>query len=573
MSYISLYRKWRPQTFDDMIGQEHIVKTLKNAIEMERITHAYLFTGPRGTGKTSTAKIFAKALNCADGPTIKPCGKCVSCLAVKDGSAMDVIEIDAASNRGIDEIRDLREKVKYLPSQGRYKVYIIDEAHMLTTEASNALLKTLEEPPSHTIFILATTEPNRILGTIISRCQRFDFKRLTVSQLSAHLSNVAEKSEIMIEPAAVSFIARRAEGGVRDALSILEQAASWSDNDVTLASVSSLLGISNHQKVDEFVNGLGEKSVGDVIRIFREVIDDGGEPKQFLYDVIERLRNILVVKECPDVPTLIDSIDEEVPSIRRQADLFSKNDVVKALVRLSAAEQEVRRSANPKLTLELSFVSLCDEDDIGSLLNRIQKIESIIFSGKMSFGEVKQRSDVPGGASRTPVQPAVTKTMSPIGKEDRDAPQIKSNAEIKNTESTAAVDTNHGGKTFPQGSDSHKGQMRISEEQWKEILAVIRANNMPLYAFMEPVVETFVNDGVMRIGFKTGWPVHVKKVSEPKNMAVIAEAASQVLGRKLECNVYVVEEHSTTDITDLPNDSVMTKAVEFFNPIEVKLKE
>lgn len=573
MSYISLYRKWRPQTFDDMIGQEHIVKTLKNAIEMERITHAYLFTGPRGTGKTSTAKIFAKALNCAEGPTITPCGECVSCLAVKNGSAMDVIEIDAASNRGIDEIRDLREKVKYLPSQGRYKVYIIDEAHMLTTEASNALLKTLEEPPSHTIFILATTEPNRILGTIISRCQRFDFKRLTVSQLSTHLSNVADKSGIRIEPAAVSFIARRAEGGVRDALSILEQAASWSDNDVTLVSVSSLLGISNHQKVDEFVKGLGEKSVGDVIRIFREVIDDGGEPKQFLYDVIERLRNILVVKECPDVPSLIDSIDEEVPSIRRQADLFSKNGVVKALVRLSAAEQEVRRSANPKLTLELAFVSLCDEDDIGSLINRVQKIESIISSGNVNFGEVRQRPNVPGGASRTPVQPAATKTTLAEGKWDRrDDLQITSNVEATRPENAAVVGTD-GGKTYLQELDAHKGQMRIPEEQWKEVLAVIRANNMPLYAFMEPVVETFVNDGVMRIGFKPGWPVHVKKVSEPKNMAVIAEAASQVLGRKLECTVYVVEEHSTTDMTDLPNDSVMLKAVEFFNPTEVKLKE
>ena len=239
MAYVALYRKWRPKTFSDLVGQEHVSRTLSQAIETGRVGHAYLFSGPRGTGKTSTAKILAKALNCEQGPTTEPCNECESCRRVNDGTSMDVFEIDAASNRGIDEIRDLRETVKFAPANGKYKVYIIDEVHMLTSEAFNALLKTLEEPPERVVFILATTEVHKVPATIQSRCQRYDFKRIAVREIAERLRYVAENSEIKAEDAALALIARESAGGMRDALSTLDQCASLAEEQVT-EKVSSL---------------------------------------------------------------------------------------------------------------------------------------------------------------------------------------------------------------------------------------------------------------------------------------------------------------------------------------------
>ncbi|MEM5794931.1 MAG: DNA polymerase III subunit gamma/tau, partial [Bacillota bacterium] len=247
MAYIALYRQWRPQDFEQLVGQEHISTTLKNAITSNRIAHAYLFSGPRGTGKTSTAKIMAKALNCLQGPTIHPCNACDRCKRIIDGSSMDVLEIDAASNRGIDEIRELREKVKFTPVDGRYKVYIIDEVHMLTTEAFNALLKTLEEPPAHAIFILATTEPHKIPATILSRCQRYDFRRIDSEAISGRLLKVLQEMSIEAEPEALGVIARFAEGGLRDALSILDQCIAFSGDRITVEDVRSMLGLAGDE--------------------------------------------------------------------------------------------------------------------------------------------------------------------------------------------------------------------------------------------------------------------------------------------------------------------------------------
>ena len=252
MAYVALYRTWRPQNFDSVVGQPHIVRTLTNAIEKNKIAHAYLFSGPRGTGKTSTAKILAKALNCTHGPTTDPCGTCEACRKITEGTSMDVLEIDAASNRGIDEIRGLRETVGFLPVDGRYKVYIIDEVHMLTTEAFNALLKTLEEPPPHILFILATTEPHKIPATIHSRCQRYDFRRISASDIEARLGEVIDHLDLTIEPAAVRLIADAAEGGMRDALSLLDQCITTSDDTITAADVENLLGRDQPQKPQKF---------------------------------------------------------------------------------------------------------------------------------------------------------------------------------------------------------------------------------------------------------------------------------------------------------------------------------
>ena len=361
MAYIALYRRWRPGSFKDLVGQTAVSRTLSHAISAGRIAHAYLFSGPRGTGKTSTAKILAKSLNCEKGPTPEPCGVCKNCTKIADGTALDVFEIDAASNRGIDEMRDLREKVKFTPAEGRYKVYIIDEVHMLTTEAFNALLKTLEEPPAHVVFILATTEPHKVPATIQSRCQRFDFRRITVEEIEARLAYVAQEMKIPCEKEALRLIARQADGGMRDALSLLDQCASLDGDTLTAACVEENLGLIGHEPIYRLTKAIGERAKGEVLETIAELLALGKDPMQLLAELTLHLRSLMIY-EAAGALAALNLADDTGAALEEQKALFTQAQIMAMIARLHEAMAELRWTPQPRITLEVALLSLCREN-------------------------------------------------------------------------------------------------------------------------------------------------------------------------------------------------------------------
>lgn len=377
MAYVALYRKWRPQGFDSLVGQEAVRTALTNALETGRIAHAYLFAGPRGTGKTSTAKILAKAVNCEHGPTPNPCNKCQNCVRINDGTSMDVFEIDAASNRGIDEIRDLREKVAFAPVNGRYKVYIIDEVHMLTTEAFNALLKTLEEPPPHVIFILATTEPHKIPATIHSRCQRFDFKRVTDSDIVKRLREVADGSGIAADDDALQLIAVQADGGMRDALSLLDQCGVMAER-VSAETVRSVLGIVGREALRELVKAVGEGNVPESLELLEALLAGGKDVKQIITELAEYLRAVLLYKASPEYREIY--LTDTKEAIAAMEGLFSTDRLMAAQERLHQCMLELRQSVRGRIAAEMCLFDLCrvEGSTLAALTARVEKLEAML---------------------------------------------------------------------------------------------------------------------------------------------------------------------------------------------------
>lgn len=356
MAYVALYRRWRPSDFDALVGQDTIKQTLVNALTGGHIAHAYLFAGPRGTGKTSTARILAKALNCDKGPTPKPCGECHNCQSIAEGTSMDVLEIDAASNRGIDSIKELRDKIAFAPVDGRYKVYIIDEVHMLTTEASNALLKTLEEPPENVVFILATTDPQKVLPTIHSRCQRFDFHRVTVEEITKHLGDVAKKSDIVADEEALRLIAIEAEGGMRDALSLLDQCAVMSPR-VTVDSVKDTLGIVGREALRDLVAVIGQKNGAKAIEMSHTLLMQGKEVNRILSELAEYLRALMLYQTIPDYEEIYLVDDKE--HLAANAKYFDNERIMAATEYIALSLANIKQSLRPRIFLELSILHLC----------------------------------------------------------------------------------------------------------------------------------------------------------------------------------------------------------------------
>ena len=410
MAYQTLYLRWRPSSFDTLVGQVPVKQALMNALSSGRIAHAYLFTGPRGTGKTTTARIFAKALNCLNGPTDHPCGECLNCRQITDGSAMDVQELDAASNRGVDDIKNLNKNADFAPVNCRYKVYIIDEAHMLTTEACNALLKTLEEPPEHVVFILATTEPQKILPTIHSRCQRFDFHPITQEEIVAHLQKVAEGSDIEADKEALELIAAASEGGMRDALSLLEQCGVMAET-VTAETVRSVRGIIGREILRELVRAVGQREVASALTIFDKLLLQGKDISQILIELSGYMRALLLYRATPEYqPIYVTDTGEELGKL---ASYYTGERILAAQEIIHQAMNELRFTARGRVTAEMCLYDLCREDSrtLKSLAARVNRLEQELAALKAGRITVAAQEPV---ADTAPVAAAKPKPDEPV---------------------------------------------------------------------------------------------------------------------------------------------------------------
>lgn len=422
MAYQVIARKWRPQSFAEVVGQEHVTRTLQNAIRSGRVAHAYIFSGVRGVGKTTTARILAKALNCEKGPAAEPCNECARCREIAVGSSLDVMEIDAASNRGIDQIRELREMVRYAPASGRYRVVILDEAHQLTDEASNALLKTLEEPPERVIFVLATTEPEDLPETIRSRAQHFHFRSLSYSEISEALKRVTQSEGLEIEPGAVAVLARAAEGSLRDALSLLEQAIAYCDRKITDAEVRQLLGIVNEESLDELVEAVATGSAERALNLVQKTVNAGENLDSFCREAIRHIRNLLVVRVAGVASDLIAAAADELPRLEQQAVRFSEEDLTRFFQILLMTHADLRRHPDPRIHMEMGLLRMVNAA-------RLTPLEDLM-------AELRGEATPPKGRTPGSAPPAVPLSG---GKEESSRPSGTASGQARRaTETTSA---------------------------------------------------------------------------------------------------------------------------------------
>ena len=515
MAYTALYREWRPKTFYDVVGQEHITTTLKNQILNNRIAHAYLFCGTRGTGKTSTAKVFAKALNCLNLKDGEPCNECEMCRKINEGLAIDVTELDAASNNGVDKIRDIIDDVKYPPQEARYKVYIMDEVHMLSAGAVNAFLKTLEEPPNNVIFILATTDPQKLPITILSRCQRFDFKRISNSEITARLRKIVTEQGVMADDKSLNLIARISDGAMRDSLSILDQAISMGDGAVKYETLINMLGLVTNEYLFNLTNAVIQRSVEKSIGVIEDVVFSGKDIYLFIKDLIAHYRNLLMAKVTNNPEEVLDMSEENIELIKEQSSRLRAEEIMRCIRILQEAEGNAKLSKQARLYLELAIIKMCKiEYDTSNevILSRLNNLEETIKSGNnkvVASENIKQEK---------------TKTK-----------QVMTNKTINK-----AVQVNN--EEIQYGNSSSTLTINEVQKAWKDILERLKARRaMIVYASILTGKPIACNKGTVTIQFASDYKLSKDRLDKPEYKSLINSVFSEVFRDDIKVN-FVVEE-------------------------------
>lgn len=531
MSYQVLARKWRPQTFAEIVGQGATAETLKNAISQNRIAHAYLFAGARGVGKTTTARVLAKALNCRQGPTVNPCNDCAACREVTSGQSIDVLEIDAASNRGIDEIRELRESVRYRPARDRYKIFIIDEVHMLTTEAFNALLKTLEEPPVHVVFILATTELHKVPGTILSRCQHFNFRAIGFREIFERLALIAGEEQVRIGERALSAIARASEGSLRDAESLLDQAIALCGEEVKEEQVRDLLGVVPQQLLEDVAGAVIARDSRQVLALVDQVLASGRNPQQLVRELMGHFRNLLMVKIAGKDSQLVAAPGEDLARLQTASAELSEEDLTRFFQILAATDGELRGSAHPRLHLELGLVRMVQA-------RRLAALEELLaaFSGDTLPGNPEQPATTalpqPAPPQPAPPQPALPQPAPPRPAPPRSAPP-------RPAPSPPSAIVQDSGPSSPAAATTCLDR----------IIEAVSGESPMVASMLGHASDATVAGDSLRVRFATGRRGSRELLQAPENLEVIARAGAKLEGRRLKVTLLVEEDRPSPEAT------------------------
>ncbi len=546
MAHMALYRKWRPLTFEDVVEQRHIVTTLKNSIKNNTVNHAYLFCGTRGTGKTTLAKIFARAINCLAPVDGSPCNKCSSCIGILDGSIIDVIEIDAASNNGVDDVREIKEAVMYVPAVTRFKVYIIDEVHMLSTGAFNALLKTLEEPPENVVFILATTEPHKLPATILSRCQRFDFKRITLSGLEERLKTIAENCNVSVENSAIQLIARLSEGGMRDAISLLDQCIAQGKTSIVRQDVVDISGLSADEAVNIFARAIVDKKPSFALNAIKDAMDEGRDLKPLCNQLIEWFRNLMLIKTGGEALKLVDLSDEEKKPICEAANLLTLRETLFIIKELSETESRLKWSENQRIVMEVSAVKLCSTTSIsdGGHEGNLADIEARIGNLEQKLSTMAE-----GNLNEIPIT-AVRSVSSKPPADKKQKNEINVEKDKKSFSST--------------GSNNNE------LKEWPNIIENIRLmKKMKVYAYLLDTKCLLSADGIANVVISGDDSLKKTVLSRNESIDTISEAINQTLGMNVK--VKIVDEKMLCDLPVNQDDPLLEKIKQFASENEIPL--